>query len=349
MRRIFASIAGNAALCRRIGTELAQESFSHAHIIEGPDGIGKRTLATEIAMALACENRTSAAHPLPCGVCAGCRKIREQKSPDVIWVDRPEGKSFLSVDIIRELREDVHKVPNDLAFKVYIICNAHTMNQQAQNALLLTLEEPPPFVLFLLLCEDSDALLETIRSRAPILRMQPVSEEDMRDYLLSPERDPKLSRTVRELFEKSPDEAKAILRMSNGCLGKAIELLDEAKRAPMLDDRATVQEICHLLAARTKQDSLFTALLSLGKDREEVAGRLVLLQTALRDLLLLGLSEEAPLLFFTDREAAIALSDRFAASRLLAAQNAINQAIEALGDNANLRLSLVQLLNHLSA
>lgn len=347
MQRHFASVAGNATLLSRLSAELAGDSISHAYIIEGCRGIGKKTLARELIMALACTHRAEKSTPLPCRNCAACRKIASDLCPDVTWVTRPEGKSFLSVDTVRELRQSIAVVPNDLAFKVYIICDAHTMNQQAQNALLLTLEEPPPFVLFLLLTEDAGALLETIRSRAPILRMQPVNDREMRDFLLSPERDPKLLRAARDLSENAPDDFAALIATAGGAIGKALELLDEKKREPMLADRAAISQAVMLLAARTRNDELLSAILSFGSNREEVTERLLLLRLALRDLLLLGLSESAPLLFYTDRDQAIELSERFTTARLLAAQSAIEAAIDALVENANLRLTEIQLLTEL--
>lgn len=343
----FASVAGNATLRARLGAELAGDSISHAYIIEGCRGIGKKTLARELIMALACAHRAENDVPLPCGKCATCRKIAAGICPDVTWIARPEGKSFISVDTVRELRQSIAVVPNDLSFKVYIICDAHTMNQQAQNALLLTLEEPPPFVLFLLLTEDAGALLETIRSRAPILRMQPVNEDEMRAFLLSPEREPKLLRAARDLSQNAPSDFAALITAAGGAIGKAIELLDEKKREPMLADRALITETVTLLAARTRNHELMTTLYSFGNGREEVADRLSLLQLALRDLLLLGFSEDAPLLFFTDRDHAIELSERFTATRLLAAENAIEATTDALAENANLRLALTQLLSNL--
>ena len=151
MRQYFAEMAGNRSLLMRLANELSAGSFSHAYIIEGQEGFGKHTLARNMVMALACEHRTDAGYPLPCGKCPSCRKIAGGISPDVTLVRRPEGKTMITVDTVRDLRSDVPIFPNDLDFKVYIIEDAHTMNPQAQNALLLTLEEPPPFVLFLLL------------------------------------------------------------------------------------------------------------------------------------------------------------------------------------------------------
>ena len=347
MREYLASIAGNHALRERLGRDLEQNAFSHAYVLEGPAGIGKATMALELAMALACERKTDGAHPLPCHRCAACRKIAAGNSPDVIHIYREEGKATMGVGTVRALRSDVITVPNDLSFKIYIIHDAHTMTVQAQNALLLTLEEPPAFVLFLLLSENADALLETIRSRAPILRMQPVSDAEIRTHLSSLEGD--VAKAAAELSRKAPTDFAAVLRMANGRLGRVIELLDEAKRAPLLENRREVQEVCRLLADRTHTDVLLTALLAFGKKREEITAKLQLLQTALRDLTLLHYSDTAEALFFTDKESALELSTRFTARELLCAIEATERAIGTLSANGNTRLALVQLLIDLTA
>ena len=349
MREYLPSVAGNSALRNRLGKDLENGAFSHAYILEGPDGSGKATLAKELVMALACENRQNDTRPLPCGSCPSCRKIAAGSSPDVIHIYREEGKSTMGVDVVRTLRTDVITVPNDLAFKVYLIHDAHTMTIQAQNALLLTLEEPPAFVLFFLLAADASALLETIRSRAPVLRMQPVTEAEIEAYLCASGRDPALARAASALRTGAPEDFAAILRMSSGRIGAAIALLDEEKRAPMLENRRTVTEICRLLSRRASPDILLSTLLTFGTNRESVIEKLLLLEQALRDLLLLLYSEKAELVFFTDREAAWELSSLFTARRLLSHTDTVRETLSALAANGNVRLLLVQLQHRLSA
>ena len=348
MREYLTSVAGNARLRQRLGKDLEDGSLSHAYIIEGPAGSGKSTLALELAMALACQNRSSADHALPCGRCEVCRKIAAGSSPDVIHIRREEGKATMGVDVVRALRNDVYTVPNDLSFKVYFIHDAHTMTRQAQNAFLLTLEEPPAFVMFFLLSQDASALLETIRSRAPVLRMQPVTEQEIEAYLLSPAREPKLLRTATALKNDTPDDFAAILRMASGCIGSAIELLHESRKASLLEHRAAVFGICELLAERTHTDKLLSAVLAFGTSREEVVTKLTLLEMALRDLLVLSYSDAATLVFFTSRDLASELCSRFAARRLIRIIEAVRETVRSLSANGNVRLLLVQLHSKLS-
>ena len=349
MRDFLPLIVGNDALRRRLGTEIATGARSHAYIIEGARGSGKRTLAKQLAMAVACEHRADASYPLPCGECACCRKLREGLSPDVITVTRPEDRATMGVDTVRLVREGLAVVPNDLDTKIYIIEDAHTMTEQAQNAFLLSLEEPPSFVLFLLLTEDANALLETIRSRAPVYRMQPLDEADVEKHLLAPTTATHIRNAARTLSDNAPREFAELLKMSDGRIGIAEELLDATRREAVLERRANAQTICQLLATRTRNDALLLLLLSLGTGREAVSEQLRVLQLALRDLTALSCAEQPPLCFFTDREEATELSARFTAKELLSKIEATSRAQAALAANANVRLTIMQFLGDLIA
>ncbi len=343
MREYLPTLVGNAALRARLGADLARGAFAHAYILEGPEGSGKHTLAREIAMSLACEHRADARYPLPCRTCPTCRKIAEGNSPDVIKVTREEDRMTMGVDVVRALRNDVSVVPNDLDFKIYIVEDAHTMTEQAQNALLLTLEEPPAFVVFLLLCNEAGLMLETIRSRAPILRMQAVSEEEISAHLLSHPR-AEIVRAAKALQEGNSEEYAALLRMANGRVGRALMLLEEEPRSAVLERREAVLSLCTALANGKRAAELTVLLRSFGTTREELVAKLLLFSEALRDLTVLSCAEAAPLLFFTDREGALDMSARFTARELLELAAATEDTLRSLAANANTRLAMTQYL-----
>lgn len=163
-------LLGNAALKASLGSAFRADRISHSYLISGPAGSGKHTLAAILAAAMQC----TAGERRPCGVCLQCRKVFDNVHPDVITVDDPEKKT-VPVDLIRRARSDLYILPNEGRRKVYVIPRANDMNANAQNALLKVMEEPPSYGAFLLLSDNPEKLLPTIRSRCVSLRLSPLS------------------------------------------------------------------------------------------------------------------------------------------------------------------------------
>ncbi len=331
---VFQNIIGNEELCARLALNIRENSLSHAYIIEGPDGCGKHTLARELAAALGCENRGDSAAPLPCGVCKSCRMILGEKSADVITVRREAGKAQLGVDIIRDLKNDVRLLPNDLDIKVYIIEDAHTMNIQAQNAFLLTLEEPPAFVVFFLLCTSSALLLETIKSRAQTLRLRPLSDRLLREELI------KRNDEASELYRSSKSEFEEIIKLSGGCMGRSLQLLDINKRTPKLAARHLVKDFIYALSMRKSGRRSIDLINSFSKNREELGAELSDIQNAARDLLAVKKCEGAPLCFFTSEDEAAEISFKFKTADLVSLIESADAARSRLAANSNIRLTV---------
>ncbi len=350
------AVIGNRELMERLDRDIRAGQLSHAYILDGRVGSGRHTIARHICAAIACENRPGqvishvedsdqmgffdfdepmppreipADAPLPCWDCPACRKVLEDKCPDIHVIGR-EGKASIGVDAIRFLRQDVLIPPNDLDTKVYIIEDAHTMTVQAQNALLLTLEEPPPYVLFLLLCDEADGLLETIRSRAPILRTRPVPDEDIRTFLKS------RRCTLPE------DDLSAVLLRADGCIGQALTLADARSVKPVIKLRSLCDEFMEACAAR-RYDTLPAVLGNFGSKRDGVAEVISLVTLAVRDLVLLRHGESVKLKYYTDRDAAEELAGRFTTRALLGLYHALGHAADSLEANGNIRLTLMQL------
>ena len=342
MKEIFPKIIGNEELCARLARSLLSDNpdLPHAYIIEGAYGTGKRTLALELAKALVCENRTNPDAPaLPCGECRNCRNIARGACPDLIEIGT-DGKASVGVESIRDLRRDVHIYPNDLERKIYIINDAHTMTVQAQNALLLTLEEPPAYAFILLLCENSALMLETIKSRAPNIRMKPLSPEDTERAMLLAE--PSLEakkRTEPALFDD-------VIMSADGSAGLAIDLLSGKEAAKIAETRRAAEKFCTLAANAAKKADLLIHTTEVCTQAREVAKeQLESFSLAVRDLALLKRDGDATLRFFSDRERATALSDSFSLRKLLLISDAILEAISALERNSNTRLTLISMLS----
>ena len=201
-------LAGNGPLKRQLELEAARHGLSHAYILSGPAGSGKRTLAGLLAAALVCEGGGDA----PCLSCPHCRKVLAGIHPDVIRAGA-DGRD-LTVAQVRALRADAYIRPNEAGRKVYILENAQTMNDSAQNAMLKLLEEGPGYAAFLLLTDNADALLPTVRSRCQVLSLTPVTRREALDWLTG--RFP--GRPVAEL--------EAAADRSEGLLGLAVSLLE---------------------------------------------------------------------------------------------------------------------------
>ena len=340
------NIVSNGTLCLRLGDDISSGSFSHAHIIEGKRGSGKHTLAKTIAAALACTGDRS---ELPCGECKNCRDIFENKCPDVITISK-EDKASLGVDAVRKLKASLLAVPNNLEVKVYIIEDADTMTPQAQNALLLTLEEPPKNVYFLILCENSRMLLETIRSRAATLRTLPLTDSEISEYLLGEsiaKPDKSVSDAAKALKKSNPSEFDSLLMTANGSIGRAIELLSPKERAPIneLREMATRFVLSMLPSGETLHP--LSLLPEFSAKRVNLTQQLNYIKLALRDLILLKKCETVPLCFYTDRDAAIELSDRFSEKKLHSVAERVDTASDAIQRNANVNLTLVDMLSRI--
>ena len=203
----FEELLGNQRLRDNLTKSLARGRISHFYLISGPQGSGKHTLARLLASAILCKDRGK-----PCGRCLPCRKIKSGNHPDFITVEDPEHKN-VAVRVIREFREDVFIRPNESDHKIYLL--PQEMGIEGQNALLKILEEPPHYGVFILLTDNPEKLLPTVRSRCTELALQPLEPELLR-------------RTLEREFPDAPaDSVRAAAERSGGYLGQARTLLEE--------------------------------------------------------------------------------------------------------------------------
>ncbi len=328
-------IIGNTALKERLCRDALSNSLSHAYIIEGASGSGRHTIALTAIAAFSCINKDNSSL-IPCTECINCRKILGLKSPDVIFLGS-NGKSTLGVDSARFLKEDVHILPNDLEHKFYIIEDADKMTVQAQNAILLTLEEPPSFVHFFILCNSSSSLLETIRSRAPVLRTEPVSDEELDRYISSK------SIKAQQKKAASPKEYLELIKASGGCIGKALDLLESKSFESVMQLRSFVTKFINAATNKSNTAEMISILNSFSSKRDVLADQLSLLHTALRDLILQKKAECASLCFFADSDEAFEICDRVSLSFLFTLQNAVLSAIDECKRNANVKLIIMKM------
>ncbi len=208
----FETLLGNDRLKENLARSLARGHVSHFYLISGPEGSGKKTLARLLSAAILCRDSRR-----PCLACPPCRKVLEGNHPDFITVEDPEHKN-VAVKIVRQIREDVFIRPNESDYKIYLF--PQELGLEGQNALLKILEEPPAYGVFLLLTDNPEKLLPTVRSRCTELKMQSLSEDILRRQL------------EQDFPQAQREDILAAIARSGGFLGQARQLLESGGQIP---------------------------------------------------------------------------------------------------------------------
>lgn len=203
----FEGLLGNQRLKENLKTSVSRGKLSHFYLISGPTGSGKRTLARLLGAAAVCQSADK-----PCLSCSACRKVLAGTHPDFITVTDPEHKN-VAVKLIRQIRDDMFIQPNEADRKIYMF--PQDLGIEGQNALLKVLEEPPSYGVFLLLTDNPEKLLPTVRSRCTELTLQALSPELLRKTLLQ---------THPDLDDAT---VNAAIDRSGGYLGQALVLLED--------------------------------------------------------------------------------------------------------------------------
>lgn len=320
---IFGSLIGNDSIKNSLGLAISSSKFLHAYIIEGKKGTGKHTIARLAAAAIMCHGKEKK----PCGECDTCRKILSDNCADVKFFDA------FKVDDVRKIKETLYETPTECEYKIYILNDAQKMTVKAQNALLISLEEPPENVVFFLLCTDANALLETIRSRAQILRTEPLDENSMFGYV----------RSSGFASELSDERLREIILCSGGSLGYVIDMANPKNADALIVKREKALRLAKAVLLPSAEGYSFISYLA-QLSREDAAEMLLSLLTVLRDLILLKKDRSANLCFFTSREEALSLSSKINLKKLMSFYDATERAIYDINANASVSSTLISLL-----
>ena len=208
----FEEVVGQDEVVRALKNAISTGKIGHAYLFSGPRGTGKTTLARILAKSLNCVNGPTAN---PCNKCENCVEIREGRSVDVIEID---GASNRKIDDVRNIREVVKFVPVKSRYKIYIIDEVHMLTDEAFNALLKTLEEPPSHVVFIFATTEPYKVKQTIRSRCQHFVLKPISTELIYQQLL------KISKA--EGFKITDSILLKVAKAGNGSMRDAESILD---------------------------------------------------------------------------------------------------------------------------
>lgn len=255
------AVRGQERAAAVLGRALSSGKLAHAYLFEGIGGCGKRTTALALVQSLFCGSTE------PCGVCPSCRKVISLQHPDLHLIE-PDGL-VIKIDQVRELQRSLALRPFEAPRKACIIDRADAMNPAAANALLKTLEEPPGNALLILLTEQPDAVLPTIRSRCQTLRFAPLPQEVIEALLTKEGTD--------------AETARVAASMAGGSIARALEIQGE----DAIQERSEILDTLFSLSL-TEISPLFATAERLGKDKEKALELLETLTSFLRDLLILA-------------------------------------------------------------
>jgi DNA polymerase III subunit gamma/tau len=243
----FDQLIGQESTCRILKNALNTQRIHHAYLFTGTRGVGKTTLARLLAKCLNCQTKIT---PEPCNQCATCLAINTNRFTDLIEVD---AASRTKVEDTRDLLADVHYAPSQGRYKIYLIDEVHMLSSHSFNALLKTLEEPPPHVIFLLATTDPQRLPATILSRCLQFHLKIISAAQISDHLANV--------LNNENIPYEPAALSPLAQAAQGSLRDALSLLDQA--IAYTNQNLTKQDINTLLGhvANTEVTRLLEALI----------------------------------------------------------------------------------------
>ena len=275
----FQDILENDMIKEHFKRAIAHQKISHAYMLTGETGMGKKSIARALSMTLLCDKGGSE----PCMVCHSCKQMLSGNHPDLIYV-RHEKPNSIGVDDVREQINDTIMIrPYSGNYKIYLVDEAEKMTVQAQNALLKTIEEPPSYAIIVLITTNEDAFLPTILSRCVKLNVKPLKDYTVKNYLASQ-------------MHVSDKEAEVYAAFARGNLGRAMHLASSD----------AFQDLYHRVMNLLKQVESMNVVDLLERIREmkeldfDIFEVLDLLQFWSRDVLMYKVTKDMNLLIFKD-------------------------------------------------
>jgi DNA polymerase-3 subunit delta' len=313
----FREIAGHDKVKEYFKKSIGSGNISHAYILAGEEGTGRKSLAKAFAMTLLCENSKEE----PCGVCHSCRRFLSDNHPDVKYITHEKASSIGVKDIREQLVNDTAIRPYSSDYKIYIIDEAEKLTVEAQNALLKTIEEPPAYVLIFFLTNNADSFLPTILSRCVTLKLQPLYDSIIKDELMA-------------RCQVDNERANLCTALARGNLGRAMDLAESEEFMQMYQDTL---ELLHTIYNRP----VYQAVDILKRYQEEVRQMLDLMKLWYRDVTVYKATQDLNLLIFkTDYANIQTIANRSGFPGLDKIVNSLDKAVERLNANVGFELTM---------
>lgn len=320
----FTDIIGQEQIKEHLRGAISTGKVSHAYIINGERSSGKEFIARVFAMALQCEK----GEVEPCGECHSCRQALSNNQPDIVYVSHEKPNTVGVEDIRAQINSDIGVKPYSSPYKIYIMNEGEKMTVQAQNALLKTLEEPPEYVVILILTTQLEALLPTILSRCVVLNMKPVADSLVKKYLME------------ELAV--PDyKANICVAFARGNIGKAKLLASSEEFEKVKDEAITLVKYINDMEI----NEIVKAIKKISEYKFDVNDYLDILSVWYRDVLLFKATKDVNSLIFKEEiQQIMRVSDRSTYEGIETIVGALQQAKRRLEANVNFDLTMELLL-----
>ena len=276
----FKDVVGHKDILKYISSVVENNRVSHAYILNGERGSGKKMLANLFAMTLLCETGDNE----PCGKCHSCKQAESGNHPDIIRVTHEKPNSISVDDIRTQVNNTVDIKPYQGPYKVYIIPQADMMTPQAQNAILKTIEKPPSYAVFLLLTENAETLLPTINSRCVMLKLRNIKDTLIKKYLM-------------ENLEIPDYKADMCTAFAQGNMGRAIMLANSDHFNEIREE--AVQLLKHI--SEMELNEIVAAVKNISVYKLEITDYLDIIMIWYRDVLLYKATKEIDKVVFKDQ------------------------------------------------
>ncbi len=320
----FKDIIGQEQLKEHLQNAISTNKVSHAYIINGERSSGKEFIARIFAMTLQCEKGGVD----PCNECHSCKQALSNNQPDIIYISHEKPNTIGVEDIRTQINGDIDIKPYSSQRKIYIMNEGEKMTVQAQNALLKTLEEPPEYAVILILTTNVDELLPTILSRCVVLNMKPVTDAQVKEYLME------------ELGV--PDyKANICVAFARGNIGKAKLLASSEEFEKVKDEAITLVKYINDMEI----NEIVKAIKKISEYKFDVNDYLDILSVWYRDVLLFKATKDVNSLIFKEEiQQIMKVSDRSTYAGIETIVNALQQAKKRLDANVNFDLTMELLL-----